>query len=141
MKVNYLNPTNGIESIPMLRFWNEDYRFIRKQSTICEQKNWDRLIQDLDYDFLMNIAISNKCYIYDYGARKPIPRAVYQGVEFIKYVLHKRWLNEEYLTDCNRSSGEHIRRDCNSYFESCYRNLEDRTKKDRLLQALCCRCN
>lgn len=24
---------------------------------------------------------------------------------------------------------EHIRKDCNSYFESCYRNLEDRTKK------------
>lgn len=46
---NYINLTNGVEAIPMLKFWNEDYRFIRIQSTICEQKNWDRLIQDLDY--------------------------------------------------------------------------------------------
>lgn len=127
--MNYINLTNGIESISMLRFWNEDYRFIRIQSTICEQKNWDRLIQDLDYDFLMNVAVGNQCVIYDYGARKPIPRAMYQGVEFIKYVLHKRWLNEEYLSDCNRSNGEHIRRDCNSYFESCYRNLDNKTKR------------
>jgi len=129
LKINYINLTNGIESVPMLKFRNEDYRFIRIQSTICEAKNWDRLIQELDYDFLLNVAIGNECVIYDYGARKPIPRAVYQGIEFIKYVLYKRWLNEEYLTDCNRSKGEHIRKDCNSYFESCYRNLEDRTKK------------
>lgn len=130
MNINYINLTNGIEHIPKLEFEGESYRFIRIQSTICERKLWDRLIQDLDYDFLMNIALGNKCVIYDYGTRKPIPRAVYQGVEFLKYVLHKRWLNKEYLSDCNRSNGDHhIRKDCNSYFESCYRNLEDRTKK------------
>lgn len=126
MRIDYINLTNGIESLPTLP---SGYRFIRIQSTTCEQKLWDKLIQDLDYDFLLNVALGNKCIIYDYGARKPIPRAIYQGIEFIKYVLHKRWLNEEYLTDCNRSKGEHIRKDCNSYFESCYRNLEDRTKK------------
>lgn len=126
MKINYINLTNGIESLLKLP---TGFRFIRIQSTICEQKKWDRLIQDLDYDFLLNVAIGNECVIYDYGARKPIPRAVYQGVEFIKYALYKRWLNQEYLTDCNRSNGEHIRKDCNSYFESCYKNLEDRTKK------------
>lgn len=126
MRVNYINLTNGIESLPVLP---NGFRFIRIQSTICEQKLWDRLIQDLDYDFLLNIAIGNECVIYDYGARKPIPRAIYQGVEFIKYVLYKRWLNEEYLTRCNRNNGEHIRKDCNSYFESCYRSLDDRTKK------------
>lgn len=126
MRINYINLTNGIESLPTLP---DGFRFIRIQSTICERKMWNRLIQELDYDFLLNAAIGNKCVIYDYGARKPVPRAVYQGVEFIKYVLYKRWLNKEYLTDCNRSKGEHIRQDCNSYFESCYKNLEDRTKK------------
>ena len=126
MKINYINLTNGIEVLPML---TDGFRFIRIQSTVLEQKLWGRLIQDLDYDFLLNVAIGNECVIYDYGARKPIPRAVYQGVEFIKYVLHKRWLNEEYLTNCNRSNGKYIRKDCNSYFESCYRNLDDRTKK------------
>lgn len=126
MRINYINLTNGIESLQTLP---SEFRFIRIQSTICEQKLWDKLIQELDYDFLLNVAIGNECVIYDYGARKPVPRAAYQGIEFLKYVLHKRWLNKEYLTDCNRSKGEHFRKDCNSYFESCYQNLEDRTKK------------
>ena len=126
MRINYINLTNGIETLSILPY---GFRFIRIQSTICEQKLWDRLIQELDYDFLLNVAIGNECVIYDYGARKPIPRAVYQGVELLRYVLYKRWLNKEYITDCNSSKGEHIRKDCNSYFESCYRNLEDRTKK------------
>lgn len=126
IRVNYINLTNGIEAIPNI---SNGYRFIRIQSTICEQKNWDRLIQELDYDFLMNVARGNECVVYDYGARKPIARAVYQGMEFVKYVLYKRWLNREYLTDVNRNNNYHIRKDCNSYFESCYKNLEDRTKK------------
>lgn len=123
----YVNLTNSIEAISQLNL--SDYSFIRIQSTICEQKLWDRLIQDLDYDFLMNVALGNKCVVYDYGANKPIPRAIYQGLEFIKYVLHKRWLNQEYQTNVNKSNNKDIRRDCNSYFESCYKNLNDRTKK------------
>lgn len=126
MQVNYINLTNGIEAIPIL---SEGYHFIRIQSTQCEQKHWDRVIQELDYDFLINAALGNECVIYDYGARKPNARAMYQGVEFIKYVLHRRWLGQEYLTDVNRGDKEHIRKDCNSYFDSCYRSLEDRTKK------------
>lgn len=72
----------------------------------------------------MNVAIGNKCTIYDYGAKKPVPCAVYQGIEFLKYVLNKRQLNREYETDINRGkSGEHIRKDCDLYFESCYDNI------------------
>lgn len=85
MRINYINLTNGIEVLPVL---TDEFKFIRIQSTACEQKLWDRIIQDLDYDFLLNAAIGNECVIYDYGAKKPIPRAIYQGVEFIKYVLH-----------------------------------------------------
>lgn len=123
---NYINPTNGIEIIPQLQ---GDYRFIRIQSTICEQKNGDRLIQDLDYDFLMNLAIGHRCVVYDFGARKPIPRAVYQGLEFVKYVLNRRWLNQEYITNVNRSKNQEIQNNCNDYFDKCYQQLEDRTKK------------
>jgi hypothetical protein len=126
MRINYINLTNGIEAIPAIP---NGYRFVRIQSTMCEQHNCDRIIQDLDYDFLMNIAIGNECYIYDYGTNKPIPRAIYQGVEFLKYVLYKRWLDKEYLSNCNRKSGSDIRRDSNSYFESCYMGLDKRTKK------------
>jgi hypothetical protein len=127
MRINYINLTNGIEAIPQLM----DYRFIRIQSTLCEQKNWDRLIQDLDYDFLMNVAIGNECCVYDFGTKKPISRAVYQGLEFIKYILYRRWLNQEYQTDCCRCKNkeEHSRQNANNYFDKCYKNLNDRTKK------------
>jgi len=126
MTKNYLNLTNGIEYIPTL---NNNYSFIRIQSTMCEQKNWDRIIQELDYDFLMNLAIGNECIIYDCGARKEIPRAIYQGSEFIKYVLFKRWYGVEYKTDISRTNKEHKRKNCNKYFEKCYHNLDDKTKK------------
>lgn len=122
---HYVNLTNGIEAIPNI---DGDYRFIRIQSTLCEQKRWDQLIQELDYDFLMNLALGHKCVIYDFGAGKPIPRAVYQGVELIKYVLHRRWLNKEYATDIRRAP-QHEKRSCNRYFSDCYKSLEDRTKK------------
>lgn len=126
MKFDYINLTNGIEAIPML---DRGYKFIRIQSTICEQKNWDRLIQELDYDFLMNLALGNECIIYDFGARKPVSRAVYQGAEFIKYVLYRRWLNKEYISNVNRSKNTCRKNNCNDYFEKCYQNLKDRTKK------------
>ena len=123
---NYVNLTNGVEAIPTLQ---GDYRFIRIQSTICEQRLWDRLIQDLDYDFLMNLALGHKCVVYDFGARKPIPRAVYQGLEFVKYVLNRRWLDKEYITNVNRSKNKERKNNCNDYFAKCYEQLEDRTKK------------
>lgn len=125
MRIDYINLTNGIEALLNLP---DDYHFIRIQSTICEQKNWDRLIQDLDYDFLMNVALGNEYYIYDYGARKPIPRAVYQGLEFLKYVLYRRWLSLEYKSNVVRRK-DAKRNNCNDYFEKCYRNLKNRTLK------------
>lgn len=126
MKFNYINLTNGIEAIPRI---SEGYKFIRIQSTICEQKNWDRLIQELDYDFLMNLALGNECIVYDFGARKPIPRAVYQGLEFVKYALYRRWLGKEYISNVKRSNNSGRKNNCNGYFDKCYRSLEDRTKK------------
>lgn len=90
---NYVNLTNGIEALQQYKLAH--YAFIRIQSTACEQHSWDKILQDLDYDFLMNVALGNECVIYDYGTRKPVPRAIYQGVEFIKYVLNRFWYNVE----------------------------------------------
>lgn len=89
MIINYLNLTNGLESLSDPNLQN--IQFIRIQSTICEAKHWERLIQELDNNFLMNIAIGNKCVIHDYSANKPVPRSLYQGLEIIKYVLYRRW--------------------------------------------------
>ena len=91
-EICYVNLTNGIEAIPKLPL---GYRFIRIQSTLCEQKCWDQVVRDLDYDFLMQLAFGNHCLIYDYSARKNISRALFQGLEFIKYVLNRRWFKND----------------------------------------------
>ena len=89
--VKYLNLTNGLEYLKEIK----DYKIVRIQSTICEAKNWDKLIQDLDYNFLMDLAQGNKIEIYDTSSKKRISRALFQGVEFIKYALNRRWFDNE----------------------------------------------
>lgn len=126
MQKIYINLTNGIEALPRL---TGDIRFIRIQSTHCEQKLWSQLILDLDYDFLMNVALGYECVIYDFGAKKPIPRALYQGVEFIKYALHMRWLKQLYQPRISRSGCKENGHKCEEYFNQCYQDLSDKAKK------------
>lgn len=92
--INYINLTNGIQAIK--DYGLKEYRFIRIQSTHCEQKRWEDILNNLSDDFLMNVALGNKCIIYDYGAKKDTPRAIWQGLEFIKFILNKLWYNIDY---------------------------------------------
>lgn len=125
--IHYINLTNGIEALAGLP--QNNVHFIRIQSTLCEQHRWDQILQELDYDFLMNAALGNHLIVHDFGAGKPIPRAVYKGVEWIKYVLYRRWLGQAYHTRINRTPCEEPARNCDSYFDSCYRAMEKRTKR------------
>lgn len=122
---HYINLTNGIEAIPTLP--SNDYRFIRIQSTVCEQHLWDKLLLELSDDLLMNLALGYECIIYDYGAGKPVPKAVYQGLEFIRYVLHRRWLKMEYQPVIQRN--KHTEINCWREFDHYYRNLSKKAKK------------
>lgn len=115
--INYINLTNGIESIPSV----EEHRFIRIQSTACEQKRWDFIIQDLDNDFLMNLAVGNRCVVHDYGANKPVSRALYQGLIFIRFCIELCWFGEV-LSEPNVKGNN-----CTKYFHGLYCNLENRT--------------
>ena len=124
----YLNLTNGIEAFEHMSECLFNCGYIRIQSTMCEQKNWNRIIQELDYDFLLNLAIGNRCIVVDYGANKPIPRALYQGVEFIRYTLNRRWFNIDTNVVIKRSVTSHGNNSTN-YFQSEYNRLDDRTKK------------
>lgn len=90
--IHYINLTNGLLALADQHLAGKDYRFIRIQSTWFEQHRWDDIIMTLSDDFLMNAALGNTCLVYDYGARKPIPRAVWQGLEWIKYALHACWI-------------------------------------------------
>lgn len=115
----FVNLTNGIEAIPQIE---GEYAFIRIQSTACEQKRWDFLLQDLDYNFLMALALGHHVVIYGFGANKPVPRAIYQGVEFIKYVLNRRWFRRETKAIVRGN-------DATRYFAQVYEQLEERTKR------------
>lgn len=114
---HFVNLTNGIEAVPNI---TEPYAFIRIQSTACEQKRWDFVLQELDYTFLLALASGEVCAIYDYGANKPVPRALYQGVEWVRYALTRRWLGVE-VTPYIR--GHQVLR----YFRECYAALDRRT--------------
>lgn len=121
-EINYINLTNGIEAIEKHNL--KDYRFIRIQSTSCEQKRWDYILLTLSDDFLINLALGNKCFVYDFGANKKCPRAIYQGLEFIKLVLYKRWFDRDYdfeiCTNMNRDK---------KYYIGKMRNLDRGTKR------------
>ena len=116
--INYINLTNGIEYLPELK----NYNFIKIQSSICEMKKWNYLLQDLDNNFLMNLALGNKCIIYDCSNKKQIPRSFYQGLEFIKYVLNLIWFNKNYIPIVNTIN-------CSKYFYNEYKKLDKRIKK------------
>lgn len=122
---HYINLTNGIDAIPTLP--SPDYRFVRIQSTVCEQHLWDKLLLELSEDLLMNLALGHPCIIYDFGARKPVPKSIYQGLEFIRYVLYRRWLHETYHPVIRRNNDTEVK--CDDIFDHYYRNLSRPAKR------------
>jgi len=119
MKI-YLNLTNGIEWLKDLPIKNS-VGYCRIQSTKCEQKDWSYIIEDLEYQLLLDIALGKEVVVLDCGARKEVSRAVYQGVQWITYVLNKRWLNKDIQVFVNKTN-------VSKYFESCYTVLSRRAK-------------
>lgn len=90
---HYVNLTNGIFQIEK----NPQHcTFIRIQSTACEQKRWQEIILNLSDDLLLNLALGNTCYVYDCGAHKKVSRAIWQGLEWIKYALNAVWFERDY---------------------------------------------
>jgi len=119
--INYLNLTNGLEYINEI----ENYKFVRIQSSLCESKCWDKIIADLDYNFLFDLAIGNTIYIYDASSKKHETRALYQGIEFIRYVLLRRWFNFKSIEIQSIVNGCNVR----EYFENEYKKLSKESKK------------
>lgn len=117
--MRFFNLTNGLEALTkndMHGFSNFPH-FIRIQSTWCEQKLWKEIILDLDYTFLMACRIVDKVCVVDYSARKEVPRALYQGLAWIQYVLNRYWygINDEPVLVRGHN--------CKKYFEEQYELL------------------
>jgi hypothetical protein len=95
---HFINLKNGIEAVPELEGLGVlDYSFLRVQSTLCEVGDMEKVICELDATFLLNAALGFSCLVYDYGSRdkkRGTPRALWYGVEFIRYALNKTWFGE-----------------------------------------------
>ncbi len=112
----FLNLTNGLVALP---YKNDG--FIRIQSTACEQKRWDFILQDLDNNFLMQLAIGESVIVVD-GGMKP-PRAIWQGLEWVRYALTRLWYDEEIELNKGRIQSSLL------YFRERCDMLETRTLK------------
>jgi hypothetical protein len=107
---HFINLTNGIEVIPQLLangVRENEINYIRLQSTHCESRNYNGIIESLDATLLMSLARGDICLLYDYGSRGTgsligeddekygIPRAYWMGVEYIRHTLASVWNLEE----------------------------------------------
>ncbi len=103
---HFINLTNGVEAIPGLLACGvreSEINYVRIQSTHCESRNYNGILENLDSTFLMSLARGNICLLYDYGSRGTgkligeedekygIPRAYWLGVEWIRHALANVW--------------------------------------------------
>ena len=69
---HFINLTNGIEIVPKLLsngVKEQELNYIRIQSTHCESRNYNGILESLDTTLLMNLARGNICLLYDFGSR------------------------------------------------------------------------
>jgi hypothetical protein len=121
-RIYFINLTCGIEWIPFLDKERGEIHFIRIQSTLLEQGHMERVLQDLDNNFLMHLAIGNTCIFYDVTSRYSSERgsrSIWQGIEWIKYCLNKLWFNKKIKCPY----GQH------HHFEKEFKKLSKTTRK------------
>lgn len=106
----FINLTNGIEALENYDFLNENISFIRILSTHCERSNFERILENLDSNFLLHLALGYECIVYDYAANCEVSKAINVGLEWIRYVTNLRWLdNKNYRPIIkNVDVGEHF---------------------------------
>ena len=66
---HYINLSNGIEAIgPLLEagLLPDHVRFCRVQSSHCEAQDFHAILQNLDHDLLMHLALGFDVRVYDF---------------------------------------------------------------------------
>lgn len=117
----YINLSNGIDFLKQEKS-NNLVRFIRIPSTWCESKQWGEILFTLSDDLLMHLALGYHCIILDTSSRNRIPRALWQGIEWIKFVLYKIWFNKDYIPEGRAKAGY-------KYFLEQYKKIPKFVKK------------
>lgn len=117
--VNYINLTNGIEALGRV----DNPRFLRIQSSHCESKQWEAILNSASDDLLLNLAIGNDCFIYDYSNKNKMPKSLKQGLYWIQYCLYRAWLPFNMYTP--KIKGH----DLTKYYSKQYKKLSRKTLK------------
>ena len=115
---HFINLSNGAEAIGLLTKAGvppEAISFMRIQSSHCEAQDFNGILQNLDHNLLMHLALGYDCRVYDFGSRgnlwegdsenpgssepvqKYVPRALWWGLEWSRYALSRLWRLED---DC-----------------------------------------
>ncbi len=119
---HFINLTNGIESLDRLGLDYSEVLFMRIQSSHCERHLWNRIIMETDHNLFMMLALGYECRVYDFGTNTEMAKAIYMGVEWLKFVLNKRWFHKDYTP---LAKGRNI----SSYFTQEYAKIDKPTKK------------
>lgn len=92
---NYLNLTSGLEYISV--YPELEFSLVRIQSSHLEAGALWKVIEGLDYDFLINAALGG-VVLYDCGSRRgELSRAQWMGIPWIKFVYQTaNKLTQEY---------------------------------------------
>lgn len=95
----YINLTTGLEQLKGFQeeFKDEEaeFHFSHLQSTHLEQANYKAFLNSVDNDMLMYLALDWPILFVDSGSRHKdgIPRTIYQGLQFLKYVCARMWFS------------------------------------------------
>jgi hypothetical protein len=118
--IHWVNLTNGLQAIKDYNL--QDYRIMRLQSTHCEQKRFEDILVSVPDEFLFYCAVGKENRVYDYGANKPIPRAIWQGLAWVNYAITRHWTGT--IIEVRGRSGHMM----NHYFDELYNSLSDKSK-------------
>lgn len=132
---HFVNLSNGLRCPHIAEI--KKVNFLRLQSTHCEQKLWAKVLENLGPEFLV-AAAQGIVVVHDRSEKPRVPRALWQGVDWVGYALQRAWFGP-ILTHFNRwGSPMRIARICYSrngmlisrYWEEQYRQLPRRVKNN-----------
>lgn len=130
--VHFFNLTNGI-SCPHLARMSDigAMHFTRVQSTQCEQKRWDHILDQAGADLLFHLAIGNVVAFHDVSEKPRFTRAVWQGMPWICFATRYIWDGEIQETKLTRRNNMNV----TQYFTECVKALpKDVVKRVRYFE-------
>lgn len=88
MGTHFLNLSNGLACAQHI---DGPPHYTRIQSTLCEAKRWDLVLAQAGDDLLYHLATGADVTVHDESERDRQTRAMWQGLEFIRYSAERAW--------------------------------------------------